>query len=37
MIKTLARMVGGFEVVDPPSDDFTGNFYAAKVMIDLGK
>jgi hypothetical protein len=37
IIKTLAIKVGEFEVAEPHSEDYAGNFYRAWVRIDMSK
>ncbi|KAM0930505.1 hypothetical protein ACQ4PT_000911 [Festuca glaucescens] len=37
MVKTLASKVSEFESAEPPSDDYAGNFYRARVRVDVRK
>ncbi|KAM0930961.1 hypothetical protein ACQ4PT_000661 [Festuca glaucescens] len=37
LIKTLAGKVGQFVSAETPSDDYTGNYYRARVRIDVRK
>lgn len=37
MVESLASMVGEFEAGETPSSNFSGNFYWARVLIDVRK
>jgi hypothetical protein len=37
MVKTLASKVDDFESAEPPSNDYAGNFYRARVRVDVRK